>query len=191
MGENCISAKGEILKNDENLATLASIFFLKKKKGTKSRSYMNHHHIFSTIPQFVLFFWRISPSGLFPFRINSEFMDHIVYMIHKSSFLYYRQSVGPLGWVISQSQGCYLRRTTQKQKKRRHIFMPRVGFEPTIPVFERAKTSRALDSTASCSSTAIGHIPYYNTGFPKLFLWWSTLRVFEFWRSTLCNLKGR
>jgi hypothetical protein len=32
MGENCVSAKGDILKRDENLAILASIFFLKKKK---------------------------------------------------------------------------------------------------------------------------------------------------------------
>jgi hypothetical protein len=27
--------------------------------------------------------------------------------------------------------------------------MPRVGFEPTIPVFERAKTVHALDSAAT------------------------------------------
>jgi hypothetical protein len=27
--------------------------------------------------------------------------------------------------------------------------MPRVGFEPTIPAFERAKTVHALDSTAT------------------------------------------
>jgi hypothetical protein len=27
--------------------------------------------------------------------------------------------------------------------------MPEVGFEPTIPVFERAKTVHALDSTAT------------------------------------------
>jgi hypothetical protein len=27
--------------------------------------------------------------------------------------------------------------------------MPRVGFEPTIPVFERAKTFNALDRAAS------------------------------------------
>jgi hypothetical protein len=27
--------------------------------------------------------------------------------------------------------------------------MPRVGFEPTIPVFERAKTNHALDHAAT------------------------------------------
>jgi hypothetical protein len=36
-------------------------------------------------------------------------------------------------------------RTTQTQKKRRHTSMPWVGFEPMIPVFERAKTVHALD----------------------------------------------
>jgi hypothetical protein len=35
--------------------------------------------------------------------------------------------------------------------------MPRVGFEPTIPVFEQAKTVHTLDRT----TTAIGIIPTY------------------------------
>jgi hypothetical protein len=42
-------------------------------------------------------------------------------------------------------------RTTQTQNKRTHA-MPRVGFEPTIPAFEQAKTIHALDRAA----TAIG-----------------------------------
>jgi hypothetical protein len=33
--------------------------------------------------------------------------------------------------------------------------MPRVGFEPTIPVFERAKTFRALHSAASVTDGII------------------------------------
>jgi hypothetical protein len=36
-------------------------------------------------------------------------------------------------------------RTTQTQKTRTQISMPRVGFEPTNPVFEQAKTVYALD----------------------------------------------
>jgi hypothetical protein len=36
-------------------------------------------------------------------------------------------------------------RTAQTQNKRTQTSMPRVRFEPTIPVFERAKTFRALD----------------------------------------------
>jgi hypothetical protein len=57
----------------------------------------------------------------------------------------YTQSVGLLGRGISSSQGHCLHRTTQTQNKRTQISMPRVGFEPTIPVFERAKTVHALD----------------------------------------------
>jgi hypothetical protein len=50
------------------------------------------------------------------------------------------------------SQGRYLHRTTQTQKKRRQTSIPWVGFEPTIPVFQRAKTFRASQRAA----TAIG-----------------------------------
>jgi hypothetical protein len=49
--------------------------------------------------------------------------------------LSFTQSVGLLGRIISQSQGRYLYRTTQTQNKRTQTSMPRVGFEPTIPVF--------------------------------------------------------
>jgi hypothetical protein len=40
-------------------------------------------------------------------------------------------------------------RTTQTQNKRTHTYMPRVGFEPTIPVLNRANTVHALDRAAS------------------------------------------
>jgi hypothetical protein len=43
-------------------------------------------------------------------------------------------------------------RTTQTQNKRIQTSMPQVGFEPTTPVFERAKTIHALD----CAATVIG-----------------------------------
>jgi hypothetical protein len=42
--------------------------------------------------------------------------------------------------------------TTQTQNKHTQISMPWVGFEPTIPVFEQAKTVHALD----CTATVIG-----------------------------------
>jgi hypothetical protein len=61
-------------------------------------------------------------------------------------FLNLRHSVGLLGRVINPSQGRYL---TQTQNKHRQTSMPRVGFEPTIPAFERAKTVHALDHTAT------------------------------------------
>jgi hypothetical protein len=45
--------------------------------------------------------------------------------------------------------------TTQTQNKRAQISMHRAGFEPTIPVFEQAKTVHALARTATV------------TGYPK------------------------
>jgi hypothetical protein len=58
------------------------------------------------------------------------------------SFLIYTQSVGLLGRGISTSQCRYLHTEQRKYKinAHRHPSMPQVGFEPTIPVFERAKT---------------------------------------------------
>jgi hypothetical protein len=64
-------------------------------------------------------------------------------------FLNLRHSVGLLGRVISPSQGRY---PTQVQNKHKEISMPRVGFEPMIPAFEREKTVHALD----CAATLIG-----------------------------------
>jgi hypothetical protein len=46
---------------------------------------------------------------------------------------------------ISPTQGRYLHRTTQTQNKCRQTSMPLVGFEPTVPPFERVKTFHALD----------------------------------------------
>jgi hypothetical protein len=57
-------------------------------------------------------------------------------------FLNLRQSVGLLGWGISPSQG---RNLSQTQNKYKQTSMPCVGFEPTISMFEQAKTFHALD----------------------------------------------
>jgi hypothetical protein len=46
-------------------------------------------------------------------------------------------------------------RTTQTQNNRTQIFMHRDGFEPTIPVFEQAKTVHAIDRAATVISLAI------------------------------------
>jgi hypothetical protein len=64
-------------------------------------------------------------------------------------FLNLRQSVGLLGRGISTLQGRYLHRTAQTQNKSRQTSMPWMGFELTIPVFEQAKTVRALDRAAT------------------------------------------
>jgi hypothetical protein len=75
------------------------------------------------------------------------------------SFLQFRnlstQILGLLGRVISPSPGRYLHMTTQTQNKRTQTSMPQAGFEPTIPVFERAKMAHALGRT----TTVIGRHP--------------------------------
>jgi hypothetical protein len=71
------------------------------------------------------------------------------------SFLIYTKPVEFLGRGISPTQDRYpTHRTTQTQNKRRQTSIPRVRFEPTIPVFERAKTIHTLDRAA----TAIGTV---------------------------------
>jgi hypothetical protein len=45
-------------------------------------------------------------------------------------------------------------RRTQAQNKLIQTYLPRVGFEPTIPVFKRAKTVHALGRAA----TVIGQV---------------------------------
>jgi hypothetical protein len=60
-------------------------------------------------------------------------------------------TVGKTPWTGDQcvSRPLLTQRTTQTQNKRTKTFMPRVGLEPTIPVFERAKTVRVLFSAAA------------------------------------------
>jgi hypothetical protein len=54
-----------------------------------------------------------------------------------SLFNLFTQSVGFLGRGISPLQGRCLHTGRQKQNKRTQISMPQVGYEPTIPLFER------------------------------------------------------
>jgi hypothetical protein len=66
------------------------------------------------------------------------------------SFLIYTQLVELLGQGFSPSQGHYL--YTERHKHRincTQTSMPRVWFEPRIPVFERAKTVNASDRAAT------------------------------------------
>jgi hypothetical protein len=66
-----------------------------------------------------------------------------------SSVIVFTQTVGPLGRVISPSQGHYLNTGQHKHRinayTHKQNIMPCVGFEPTAPVFEREKTDHALD----------------------------------------------
>jgi hypothetical protein len=65
---------------------------------------------------------------------------------------HFSQTVGLLGRVISPSQGRYLHTGQHKQRINAYThqtFMPWVGFEPTIPASEWAKTVHALDRAAT------------------------------------------
>jgi hypothetical protein len=67
--------------------------------------------------------------------------------------------VGTIPWTGDQpiARRLSTHRTTQTQNKRTRTSMPWVGFEPTIPVFEREKTVHALD----CAATVIGILQNY------------------------------
>jgi hypothetical protein len=60
-------------------------------------------------------------------------------------------TVGRTPWTGDQPVAKPLRtnRTTQTRNKRTQTTVPRVGFEPTIPAFERAQTVHALDRAAT------------------------------------------
>jgi hypothetical protein len=59
--------------------------------------------------------------------------------------------VGRTPWTGDQlvARPLLTHRTTQTQNKHIRTSMPLAGFEPTIPVFELAKTVHALDSAAT------------------------------------------
>jgi hypothetical protein len=81
-----------------------------------------------------IYLWRYSPCGSWP--------------LFQSLNPY---TIGRTPWTGDQ----HLERrlpthgTTQTQNKRRQTSMSRVGFEPTIPVFERVKTVHASDRAAT------------------------------------------
>jgi hypothetical protein len=72
------------------------------------------------------------------------------------SFLIF-YTVGRTPWMgdqpIVSSLPAY--RTAQIYNKHTKTFMPQVVFEPTTPVFERAKTVHALDGSATVIGTAL------------------------------------
>jgi hypothetical protein len=69
------------------------------------------------------------------------------------SFLIYAQLVGLLGREMSLPQGRYLHTEQHKHRINAHTSMPRVRFEPKIPVFERAMTVHALGRAAPVMGT--------------------------------------
>jgi hypothetical protein len=82
-----------------------------------------------------IYLWLYSPCGPWPLF---QFLN-----LH---------TVGRTPWTGNQSvtrPPLPTYRTTQIQNKRIQTSMPWVGFEPIIPVFERAKTVHALDRAAT------------------------------------------
>jgi hypothetical protein len=59
-------------------------------------------------------------------------------------------TIGRIPWTEDQSvaRPRPTHRTTQTQNKRTQTSIPRVGFKPTTPVFERTKTVHVLDRAA-------------------------------------------
>jgi hypothetical protein len=86
-----------------------------------------------------LYLWLYSPCGSWPLF---QFLN-----------LY---AVGRTPWTGDQPVERQLptHGTTQTQNKRTQISVVRVGFEPTIPVFERGKAVHVLD----CAATVVGAI---------------------------------
>jgi hypothetical protein len=96
-------------------------------------------------------------------------------------------------WTGDQPVGRLLpaHRTTQTQNKRKQTTMPQVGFEPTIPAFERAKTVYVLDHAATVIGTRqlpgsklelFGSSPYPYTLFPQaLFYYWLPIWAYVSW----------
>jgi hypothetical protein len=66
-----------------------------------------------------------------------------------------------LGRGISQSQGRYLHTWQHKQNKYTHTSVTQMGFEPTMPLFQRVKTVCVLDRSAA----VIGRWQIYWTSF--------------------------
>jgi hypothetical protein len=64
------------------------------------------------------------------------------------SFLIFH-TVGMNPWTWDQPVARHTHKTAQTQNKRTQISIPQVGFEFTIPAFERAKTVLALDRAAT------------------------------------------
>jgi hypothetical protein len=101
----------------------------------------------------------------FPHRLNAHYnlsaygSTALVGFGRFFSFLIYTQSVGLLGRGISQSQGHYL------HAEYTHIetSMTWAGFEPTIPVFELAKTVHALDRAATVIGASQSLVHYLSS----------------------------
>jgi hypothetical protein len=76
-------------------------------------------------------------------------------------FSFFIFSVGRTPWTVDQpvARSLLAHRTAETQNKSTQTFVPQVGFEPTVPVFELAKTVDILNRAA----TVIGETIIYVT----------------------------
>jgi hypothetical protein len=82
------------------------------------------HHVVKVL--LIIIIIIIIIRGLFGFRI-------LISEIYESIWTFVR-----IPWTGDQTDaGLSLHRTTQHRKTQTHTSVPRAGFEPTIPVFER------------------------------------------------------
>jgi hypothetical protein len=84
----------------------------------------------------IFFHWFYSPLGPWPLIF---------------SFMIILDTAGLFRRVISSSQGLCLNTVQHKHRINTHTYqisMPCVGYEPTIPAFEQAKTVHVLDRSA-------------------------------------------
>jgi hypothetical protein len=108
-----------------------------------------------------LMFWNIFPLPLQPLLLFyfSSPLGHTLEHRADFCFIIILQTVGVLGRVVRSSQGLYLNTGQHKHRKNTYAYqtpMPWVGFEPMIPVSERAKAVHSLD----CSAT-VADLLYY------------------------------
>jgi hypothetical protein len=101
-----------------------------------------------SVPNF--FHWLYSPPWALAYAF--QFHDHLL-------------RVRLLGRMISQSQGLYLNTGQHKHRINTYTYqtsMPCVGFEPTIPASNRAKTVHALDSASTVTGLCPAYVAYFN-----------------------------
>jgi hypothetical protein len=111
----------------------------------------------SNFPLWWQFSEAISSHPLLPLATHSQhFCGHVESLILIFSFMIILQTVGLLGRVISSSQGLHLNIGQHKYGKNTYTYqtsMPFVGFEPTIPASEHAKTVHALDGSTTVTGS--------------------------------------
>jgi hypothetical protein len=90
----------------------------------------------------------------------------------------FTQSVGLLGRGISPSQDRYW--TERTRNKRTQTFMPQMGFEPMIPVFQRTKTVHALDCAATVICLLLTRVVNYIVMNVKLLIKYRTIPAGHF-----------